>query len=440
MAAERPPDHLPGHVLIRDDFRSACAQRDIGTVLRLAKQYGGPGFTASHLARRCELTVSRVGDYVHGRRRATSAEVISRIADGLRIPGAMLDLAPREWEDGPSPHEEVEDDVDRRQFMKAAGAVAAGGALAASLPGSSRPIPSPRPRSGDLALVEAGRERLARLRKLDDHLGGADTFAHYAAEITRSEKLLGDGAMRTEDGRVAMLELLSEQTAQTGWAAFDAGWQDRARDLFQNSFEAAREAGSAGLAGNALALRSYQLVSTGGSGVEPTNRSFALADRPEVHPVVRSLLYQRGAWTHAVAGDASAVADALAKGEEALGRSRSGDAPDWAAWVDSQTELDIISGRCWTRLHRPLRAVPALDRALAVYDDSHARDKALYTTWLADAYLDAEEPEHAAALTGRAVDLAQGVASARPNERISEVIARLEEYAKLSQRRRAACQ
>lgn len=65
-------------------------------------------------------------------------------------------------------------------------------------------------------------------------------------------------------------------------------------------------------------------------------------------------------------------------------------------WVD-ETEVQIMAGRCWSELRRPLRAVPILESVLARYDDTHARDKALYLTWLAVAYLDAAEPEQAAA-------------------------------------------
>ena len=50
-----------------------------------------------------------------------------------------------------------------------------------------------------------------------------------------------------------------------------------------------------------------------------------------------------------------------------------------------------------------MRAVPVLESALARYDDSHARDKALYLSWLADAYLDAGEVERAAAVTSHAL-------------------------------------
>ncbi|WP_435128721.1 hypothetical protein [Actinacidiphila sp. bgisy144] len=84
-----------------------------------------------------------------------------------------------------------------------------------------------------------------------------------------------------------------------------------------------------------------------------------------------------------------------------------------------------MTGRCWTELRRPLRAVPVLESALASYDDSHARDKALYTSWLADSYLTAGEVEQAAAATGRALDLADGVASVRPRARLAPLLTKL---------------
>ncbi len=72
--------------------------------------------------------------------------------------------------------------------------------------------------------------------------------------------------------------------------------------------------------------------------------------------------------------------------------------------------------------------MPVLEAALARYDDSHARDKALYLSWLADAYLAAGEVEQAAAVTSRALDLSSGVASVRPRERLEPVLGRLGEH------------
>ncbi|WP_405968850.1 hypothetical protein OG613_46085 (plasmid) [Streptomyces sp. NBC_00015] len=69
-----------------------------------------------------------------------------------------------------------------------------------------------------------------------------------------------------------------------------------------------------------------------------------------------------------------------------------------------------------------------LEGALAGYTDSHARDKALYLSWLADSYLTAGEVEQAATVTGSALDLASGVASVRPRERLASVLCRLGEH------------
>jgi hypothetical protein len=101
--------------------------------------------------------------------------------------------------------------------------------------------------------------------------------------------------------------------------------------------------------------------------------------------------------------------------------------PDYAAWVD-ETELSIMTGRCWTQLRRPLRAVPVLEAALARYSNAHARDKALYSSWLADSYIDAGEIEQAAAVLQTSFALVQNVASVRPRERLCAVATRLNEH------------
>jgi hypothetical protein len=59
-----------------------------------------PGFTPSHLARRCEMTVSKVQDYAKGRTLAQSISIFERVCDGLHIPGQMLGVGRRPWEDG----------------------------------------------------------------------------------------------------------------------------------------------------------------------------------------------------------------------------------------------------------------------------------------------------------------------------------------------------
>lgn len=147
---------------------------------------------------------------------------------------------------------------------------------------------------------------------------------------------------------------------------------------------------------------------------------------------VRALLHERLAWAHAKAGQPKETEEALSEAEEALGE-RDGErpAPHWSSWVDDR-ELQIMKGRCWTELRRPLRAVPVLEEALSGFDGTHARDKALYLTWLAHAYLDAGEVEHSAVVVGTALDLAAGVGSVRPRQRARELLTRLSPHRSLT--------
>lgn len=435
MARQRPADHLPPEVLSRGDFRQACAERDLGEVLKLAKRWGGVGFTASHLARRCELTVSRVQDYISGRVQAQRVEIFERVADGLHIPGAMFDLAPRAWESSSShvrpvadtAHGPTSEDGDlsvlRRDFMKL-GAGLAATTMAANIPGMpSRTVGN---RVGASTVAEL-RASFDRMRRLDDHLGGADTYRLYVTEIEKTAAMLRDGSFAGE-ARRELLSFFAEQAQQAGWAAFDAGWHGEAKQLYERSFNAAKEANDTELAANALALRSYQLLPSTDVAAELTDKSLSVA-AGSAHPGVKSLLYQRGAWTYAVAGQADKAAWALGEAEAALtAPAADGDGPDWAVWAHNPTELQIITGRCWTELHRPLRAVPALEAAMTQYDDSHARDKALYLSWLAEAYLDAGEVEHSATAASRSLSLAADVASARPQQRLGVVMGRLEPH------------
>lgn len=231
----------------------------------------------------------------------------------------------------------------------------------------------------------------------------------------------------TETTGRQLLSLVAEQAQQAGWAAFDAGRQTEASALYEKAFQAATEAQNAALAGNSLAFLAYQQVSTGTSGVATAAASCetASADAPAT---VRALLFERRAWAHAKAGQAKETEQALGQAEEALtGNDSDRPGPDWSSWVDTR-ELQIMKGRCWTELHRPLRAVPALEAALADFDDTHARDKSLYLTWLAHAYLDAGEIEQSATVITKAMDLSTGIGSVRPQQRANEFLLRLQPH------------
>ncbi|GAB3873874.1 hypothetical protein ACFQ1S_00445 [Kibdelosporangium lantanae] len=267
--------------------------------------------------------------------------------------------------------------------------------------------------------------RTARIRRIDDYIGGIASYDLYASELAWTEAF----AKRincTEGVQQALVGVIAEQAQMAGWAAFDAGMNDQARRHWKRSKDAARDARSPTLEGNSLAFMAY-LESVGDRpDVSTAIASYVTAEKYAT-PKVRALLLERMAWTHAVTRDFQATHRALALAEEAIHEDGNEKEPDWVFWVDP-VEIQIMTGRCWTELQRPLRAVPTLEKALKQYSDMHARDKALYSTWLAKAYFDAGEPEQAALTIDQSLNLAVGVGSVRPFSRIKKVARLLESH------------
>ncbi len=111
------PGSLPPEVTGRAEFADACSRRDLGTVFRIAIQWGtgvlsdversSGYFSDSDIARRCRMTVERVRGYINRDRIAVRDETYGQVADGLRIPGHMLGISPRAWEAGKAPESET---------------------------------------------------------------------------------------------------------------------------------------------------------------------------------------------------------------------------------------------------------------------------------------------------------------------------------------------
>ncbi|WP_211275299.1 XRE family transcriptional regulator [Actinoplanes rectilineatus] len=411
---------IPGHVLKRGDMRDALARHDFGQVFALARQWGGISY--SRIAAACQIKPERVGSLARGIGTIASYEKIAAIADGLAIPGHMLGLTPRLWETrtaGGTPDNPRDGDgtMLRRDIFKTA-AISAGLAIGLPLGGSIRKVDTTR-----LGLL---RQRTATLRQLDNILGGGDTFPIYLREYQATRRIIRD-AIYTDSIGTDLVSLLAEQAQQAGWAAFDAGDQDVARRLYEESQDAARQAGDKLLEGNAYAFLAYQQLGTDlPTAVKNADASCEAAGDTAVGSA-GALLNERRAWAHALAGNAKETAAALDRAREVITQGNDRPNPDWSAWVDD-TELQIMTGRCWTELKRPLRAVPVLKTVLAGFDDTYARDKALYSTWLAASYFDAGEIEECAATADRILDLTAGVASVRPRQQLAPVLMKLQDH------------
>jgi hypothetical protein len=93
MPKAEGPRELPAALLADPEMIRACRTRDFSVVFALVRRRAG--IYPSRIAALCGMTPSRVGEILGGQRKLAHIDVIERVVDGLRIPGAMLGLARR---------------------------------------------------------------------------------------------------------------------------------------------------------------------------------------------------------------------------------------------------------------------------------------------------------------------------------------------------------
>ncbi|CAO5187147.1 putative kinase [Frankia sp. AiPs1] len=88
---------VSAELLARDDMAAALRGRDFGAAFLLMRKWDH--VSQDRIASSVEgFSQSRVSRIAGGKAKVEDVDVIERIADGLRIPGAMVGLAPRPWE------------------------------------------------------------------------------------------------------------------------------------------------------------------------------------------------------------------------------------------------------------------------------------------------------------------------------------------------------
>jgi hypothetical protein len=306
-------------------------------------------------------------------------------------------------------------------------------ALAEFLPGDE-PLETVSGRAGGRLgprQVEDLRQRVHGLRLADDVLAGGDLMRPALRELRKAVRMHREHSYSERTGR-GLLVQIGELAQIAGWIASDAGQHGEAERIYRLGLSAAAQAEDRVLAGNLAGSLAYQFSNT---GREQEGFDLARAARdeagPDAPPKARALYNDRVAWAATKAGgpeNAQTALRALGEAGEALSADSAGtESPAYLYWVDAG-ELRIMESRVYTELRRPLRAVPTLREVLGAYDPTHAREMALYLSWLAVAYADANEPGEAAATAERMLTLSADLPSERTAERVRVVLARLAEY------------
>jgi hypothetical protein len=269
--------------------------------------------------------------------------------------------------------------------------------------------------------------RVHALRLADDVLAGGDLVIPACRELRAAIGLFRDTIHTETLGHVLLIQI-GELAQVAGWIASDAGYHELAERAYRIGISAARQTDNASLAANLAGSLAYQHANTGREQDAVILSEAAVEEAGRGAPgKVRALFLDRLAWAYARTGQERPAIRALGEAHEALARDAA-DSPQWAYWVTND-ELDIMDARVLTELHRPSRAIPQLSEVLSRYDASHARELALYLSWLAVANADANEAEAAASTAERMLNLSASLASQRAAQRTQVVMHRLTRFA-----------
>ncbi|MGW3421300.1 helix-turn-helix transcriptional regulator [Streptomyces phaeochromogenes] len=267
--------------------------------------------------------------------------------------------------------------------------------------------------------------RIHGLRLADDVLAGGDLIGPALRELRSAVKVYREGTHTVEVGN-ALLSQVGELSQIAGWIAADAGKLEEAERIYKLGLSAAQQAENPTLVSNLAGSMAY-MWSNNGRADEAVQLAHA-GLTPDSPPKARALDWDRVAWTHTMANEPQPAMRALGEARDALTQDTdSGDDPPYLYWV-SDDELTVMESRVFTELRKPLRAVPLLQKVLSRYDATRTRELALYLSWLAIAYADANEPEESAATAERVITMSADISSERTAERVRVILARLEEY------------
>lgn len=406
------PQELPARLLTDAEMIEACRVRDFSTVFRLLKTRAG--IYPSMIARRCELTPSRVGEVIAGQRRLQHMDVIERIADGLRIPGHMLGLARRAWETPPALVAAEREAPQMPEPEQQAPSLLPGPDVDSILALATRTSLSP-------ATLEAFRSSIEDYWRRDDQHGGEALRPAIVGQLRYVVGLLKEN--RPPSIQNGLYGIAAELACLTGWTYFDARQYHQARAYFTEALQLAKETDDRQFMANVLACMSLQ-----GTYQDKPADSLALVtaaqdqarSAPDSTPRVLSMLSMREAFAHAALANRDSTHRAIGEAHRHFEQIRATDPdPTWVTYFD-ETKLIVDTGIAHGRLGEAATAEPLIADALRREAHTNQRGRAFHAFWLARTQLDQNKLEQACHTATQALEPASAVASKRVSGHLRE--------------------
>lgn len=415
------PKELPAGLLTDPMMIRACQTRDFGRIFKLVKTRAG--IYPSMIARRCDLTPSRVGEVIAGRRQLLHMDVIERISDGLRIPGHMLGLARRGWETPQNlavrPRESIETPSPVHE------------PLAAGLPGADVDSILALAAEQDLSssTLDALQSSISDYWRRDDEHGGETLRPAVVGQLRYVVDLLKE--QRPAPMRHGLHSIAAELARLTGWTYFDARKYSQARAYFTEALGLAKAVNDRQFMANVLACMSLQATyqdKPGDALALVTAAQDQARGAEGTTPRVLAMLAMREAFAQATLGNHSAAHGAISEAHTHFGRIRDDDPdPAWVAYFD-EPKLIVDTGIAHSRLGESALAEPLISDALRREHRSNHRGRAFHAIWLARTQLQRGKLDQACHTAIDALAPAVAVGSQRVAGHLREFYEQLEPF------------
>ncbi|MHA5051576.1 hypothetical protein [Streptomyces sp. SD15] len=400
------PQELPTRLLTDPKMIDACRVRDFARVFRLVKIYAG--VYPSMIARRCDLTPSRVGEVIAGRRQLVHIDVIERVADGLRIPGHMLGLARRSWETPATlAVSEREPPRPEEPQQESEPTVLPGAEVDTFLALASRANANP-------STLRALRASIEDYWRRDDQHGGEALRPAVVGQLRYVVGLLKES--RPAPIQQELYAVAAELARLTGWTHFDARQYSQARTYFAEALQLAKRIDDRQFTANVLACMSLQATYQDRPG---DALAYVNAAQDEAHaadgttPRVLSMLSMREAFAHAALGNRTATHASITEAHRHFERIQPIDPdPAWVSYFD-EPKLLVDTGIAHGRLGEAATAEPLIADALRRESGTNKRGRAFHAFWLARTQLQRGKLDQACGTATEALEQASAVASQR---------------------------
>jgi transcriptional regulator with XRE-family HTH domain len=309
---DTPP--LVLHALTSPRGRVAVASGNTGAILRVVRQE--LRLRQADVAARSGYSQATISRLEQGQIRDRT--VTGDVADALGIPADVFSglaggttLTPR-----------VED-VERREMLKAALAVAS----AAMLPAAVVEVDQAK-RLGASAVTDCWRA-LGRLHMLEAQYGGAAVYELTAGMAARLQSAVGSATYSAVVGR-NLRQVTAATMIQAGWQAYDARRRDVARHWWLETLHLADLGGGVDeYRISALASLSREATDGVRQGRDAIELAQTAGRIKGTSPRMLSLLAAREALGHAAVGDRVSALACLRRSHRALDQSTGTDDPVW---------------------------------------------------------------------------------------------------------------